>query len=97
MLLAEVYPFEVSISVVGAIALAIAGLALFFKLLAMVSLKSGVQRIAIRGVIGEGKLNRVNMSNGESFENVEVLGAIDASHQKGAVPWELHGMLVLRH
>lgn len=90
------HPFEQTISVVGPIVGAIIVLVLFAKLMSWLGSK-GPKRLAFKGILDEDTPATVHLTNGSTFENVRLVGFTDASHQKGAFPYELHNLLILQH
>jgi hypothetical protein len=86
-------------SVVGPVVGGIVFLTLFFKLVGWIARKStkGATRVALKGLLDDRTLCTVHVGNGKTFENVRLVGFIDASSGKGAIPYQLNGMAVLEH
>jgi hypothetical protein len=94
------HPFELAISVAGAIiplvVLAIVVLTLFFRGLAWVT-GSGVkpETFAVRGVLTKQTWATVHFVGGEVYERVRFIGYTQAENLKTYLPYELNGMVIL--
>ncbi len=94
------HPFEETISVVGAVAIALVAaimvLTLFFKALARLAHQGAKpEAISIRGVLGKNTFATVHMVGGQSFDRVRLVGFTTSQTLKTHLPFELHGMVVL--
>ncbi|MFI4855174.1 MAG: hypothetical protein ACIAQF_09410 [Phycisphaerales bacterium JB065] len=84
-------------SIVGAIM----ALAIFFKAMRWLEYAlnkgKGPAKFSLKGVLDRTTFVTVHVSGGEKYEDVRILGYTDSSAEKGIVPWELTGMVVLEH
>lgn len=92
---------DTTIVAIWSIVAGIAALAIFFKVINWfeeggVRSSSSPSSFKLRGVLDTQTFLTVH-TTGETFEDVCILGYTDASSVKGAVPWELNGMVILGH
>lgn len=91
--------FEQTIGVVGPIVGAIIVLTLFFKLLGWVGRgsASGTTRIAVKGIFDGNTSTTIHLSNGDTLEDIRILGFTKPPSIKEGFPHELSGMVILQH
>jgi len=94
------HPFLETISVAGAIAIAIVGaiviVTLFVKTLSWLSREGAKpETMAVRGVIGKNIFVAVHMVGGHSFDRVQLIGFTSSQSIKAHLPYELNGMVIL--
>lgn len=94
------HPFEPTFSVIGAFALGIMTLTLFFRCLGHLDdrkVAASPSRILLKGVLDEKTVATVHLGNGSIFENVRLVGFTDSGSIKGGFPFEFQGMAILEH
>lgn len=93
------HTLEQTIGVVGPVVGAIIVLTLFFNFLGWVGLRtaSGTTRIAVRGVFDGNTSTTIHLSNGETLEDIRILGFTKPPSVKAGFPYELSGMVILQH
>lgn len=94
------HPFVDTISIFGAVAIAIVGtvivLTLFFRGLSWLSgSDSKTETFAIRGILKNNTLATVHACGGKKFERVCIIGFTDNPNMKTRFPFELTGMVIL--
>ena len=93
------HPFIETISIVGAIVLAISGgivmLTLFFRGMSWLSGGAKPETIAVRGVLKKETLATIHMTGGKVFERVRFVGFTNSETMKTHLPYELNGMVIL--
>lgn len=95
----QVHPFELAVSVVGAIVLGVVALATFFYLASRLTgdPQESPRRVGIRRVLDDRTRAAVHLAAGAVIEDVRFVGHISADSIKGGVPYELRGMVILEH
>ena len=92
-----IHPLEQTLSVVGPVVGAIVFLTLFFKAIAWIGQRSEGEGTPnkFRGVVGKDVRVTVHLGNRDAFENVLLVGFIDTSTGKAAIPYQWGTMVIL--
>jgi hypothetical protein len=91
------HPFEQTISVIGPIVGAIIVLTLFFRSLTWFDRRSAGEGAPnrFRGVVGRNTRVTVHLNNGNTFEDVLLVGFVDGHSGKVAIPFEWRTLVIL--
>jgi hypothetical protein len=91
------HPFEQTISVVGPIVGAVIVLTLFFRSLSWFDRRSSGEGSPhrFRGVVGKETRVIVHLNNGNTFEDVLLVGFISGESVKVAIPFEWRSLVIL--
>jgi hypothetical protein len=94
------HPFEESMSVAGAVCIAVVAAiiitVLFFRALSWIAGRNAKpESISVRGILGKDTFAAVHMAGGESFDRVRLIGFTKPDMMKNPLPYELNGMVIL--
>ncbi|MBX9579857.1 MAG: hypothetical protein K2X87_06070 [Gemmataceae bacterium] len=95
----QVHPFELAVSIVGAVVIGIVALATFFYVVSWLTgdSEARARRVGIKRVLNDRTIATVHLVSGTVFENVRFVGYTSSDSIKGGLPYELHGMVILEH
>lgn len=93
------HPFEVTISIVGGIALGIIGLMLFIYTLEWLGWKVGrnAKRLPMNKLLDEKTIVTVHLASAETLENVRLIGVTDPGTGQKGFPYDIGDPMIFEH